>query len=137
MNTYTVLYAEDVSHYGAREIDAANDVIALTRAMDITPEAMSQYTDDPDHDNPRRRRIVHIEGPDGTIAEGIYLDPDDRLGVFAAELAKALASAITAMNAVPSFDTGIPNPDHPKRTLSSYQLLPGLEAVLKTARGQQ
>jgi hypothetical protein len=137
MKTYTVLYAEDVSHYGTREIDAANDDLALARAMDITPDAMSQYTNDPDHDRPRRRRIVHIAGPDGTIAEGIYLDPDDRLGVFASELAKALASAITAMNAVPSFDTRIANPDHPKRTLSSYELLSRLEATLRQARGQQ
>lgn len=136
MKTYTVLYAEDVPHYGTREIEAADDDLALARAADITSEAMSEYTNDPDHNNPRCRRIVYMEGPEGIIAEDIYFDQVDRLREFGPALAEALGDAIRAMNAVPSFDTGIQNPDHPKRTLSSYQLLPKLEAILRTARGQ-
>jgi hypothetical protein len=136
MKTYTVLYAEDVPHYGTREFDAADDTLALERARAITPEAMSNYTNDPDYNNTRCRRIVNIEGADGIIAEDIYLTPDDSLQDSAHHLAQALEFAIRAMNTVPSFDTGITNPDHPKRTLSSYQLLPQLEATLKTARGQ-
>jgi len=136
MKTYTVLYAEDVPHYGTRELPAADDTLALERAKAITPDAMSNYTNDPDYNNTRCRRIVHIEGPDGIIAEDIYLSADDSLQDSAHHLAQALELAIRAMNTVPSFDTGITNPDHPKRTLSSYQLLPKLEAILKTARGQ-
>jgi hypothetical protein len=136
MKTYTVLYAEDVPHYGTREFEVADDTLAVERARAITPEAMGNYTNDPDYKNTRCRRIVHIEGPDGIIAEDIYLTPDDSLQDSAHHLAQALEQAIRAMNTVPSFDTGITNPDHPKRTLSSYQLLPKLEAILKTARGQ-
>ncbi len=136
MKTYTVLYAEDVPHYGTREFAAADDTLAIERARAITPEAMGKYTDDPDYKNTRCRRIVHIEGPDGIIAEDIYLTPDDNLQNSAHHLAQALEQAICAMNMVPSFDTGITNPEQPKRTLSSYQLLPKLEAILKTARGQ-
>ena len=136
MKTYIVLYAEDVPHYGTREFDAADDTLAIERARAITPGAMSNYTNDPDYNNTRCRRIVHIEGPDGIIAEDIYLGPDDILHDSAHHLAQALELAIRAMNTVPSFDTGITNPEHPQRTLSSYQLLPKLEAILKTARGQ-
>jgi hypothetical protein len=130
MNSYTVLYAEDVPHYGTGEFDAADDTLALERARAITPDAMSNYTNDPDYNNTRCRRIVHIEGADGTVAEDIYLSPDDSLQDSAHHLAQALELSIRAMNAVPSFDTGITNPEQPKRTLSSYQLLPKLEAIL-------
>ncbi len=136
MKTYTVLYAEDVPHYGTREFDAANDILAIERAKAITPDAMSNYTNDPDYKNTLCRRIVHIEGPVGIIAEDIYLGSDDSLRDSAHDLAQALELAICAMNTVPSFDTGITNPEHPKRTLSSYQLVLKLEAILKTARGQ-
>jgi hypothetical protein len=135
MKTYTVLYAEDVPHYGTREFEVADDTLAIERAKAITPDAMSNYTNDPDYKNTRCRRIVHIEGPDGIIAEDIYLTPDDSLQDSAHHLSQALEQAIRAMNTVPSFNTGITNPDHPKRTLSSYQLLPKLEAILKNARG--
>jgi hypothetical protein len=136
MKTYTILYAEDVPHYGTREIEVGDDSLAIARAINIRPDAMSKYTNDPDHRNPQCRRIVHIEGPDGVIAEAVYLDIADRLRAFGPELADALADAIRAMNATPSFDTGLPDPDNPKRTLSSYRLLPRLEAVLRNARGQ-
>jgi hypothetical protein len=136
MKTYTVLYAEDVPHYGTREFDAADDTLAIERARTITPDAMSKYTNDPEYGNSRCRRIIHIEGPEGIIAEDIYLDPADSLHDPAHDLAQALELAIRAMNTVSSFDTGIANPEHPRRTLSSYQLLPKLETVLKTARGQ-
>jgi hypothetical protein len=136
MKTYTVLYAEDVPHYGTREFEVADDTLAIERAKAITPEALSTYTNDPEYNNSRCRRIVHIEGPEGIIAEDIYLDPADSLHDSAELLAPALELAIRALNMVPSFDTGITNSEHPKRTLSSYQLLPKLEAVLKTARRQ-
>ena len=84
MNSYTVLYAEDVPQrkrgsYGTREFEVADDTLAIERARAITPDAMSNYTNDPDYKNTRCRRIVHIEGPDGIIAEDIYLTPDDSL----------------------------------------------------------
>ncbi|MCL5670811.1 MAG: hypothetical protein M1423_05865 [Acidobacteria bacterium] len=38
MKTYTVLYAEDVPHYGTAEIEAENDAEAIARASTITDE---------------------------------------------------------------------------------------------------
>ena len=43
----------------------------------------------------------------------------------------ALRLAIQAMNHVPNFRTGIPNPKRPGHDLRSYELLPMLEAVLR------
>jgi hypothetical protein len=51
-------------------------------------------------------------------------------------LLEALQLAIRAMNNTPSFNTGIPDPRNSKRSLSSYQLLPMLEAVVRNAGGQ-
>jgi hypothetical protein len=51
------------------------------------------------------------------------------------ELREALRLAIRAMNATPSFDTGIPNPERKHRTLRSYELLPKLEAVVRKHEG--
>lgn len=90
MKTYTVLYAEDIPHYGLREFEAADHNIAIQRAIDISPAAMSKYTNDPDHNHPQFRRIVHIEGPDGTIAEGVYLNSSDMPSVLANDMLAAL-----------------------------------------------
>jgi hypothetical protein len=133
--TYTVLYAEDVPHYGTREFEVADDQLAIERAQAITSDAMSNYTKAPDYPNSRCRRIVHIEGPEGIIAEDIYLSPDDCLQDSAHHLAQGLELAIRALNMAPSFDTGITNPENPRRTLTSYQLLLRLEAILRIARG--
>jgi hypothetical protein len=49
------------------------------------------------------------------------------------ELVDALLSAIWALNATPNFNTGIPCPEDPQRTLDSYGLVPRLEAVVRRA----
>lgn len=90
MKSYVVLYAEDIPHYGVREFSVADDELAIQRAIDITPASMSAYTNDPDHVNPQFRRIVHIEGPDGIIAEDIYLDKRDRVAAAATDMLAAL-----------------------------------------------
>jgi hypothetical protein len=97
MKSYVVLYAEDIPHYGVREFTVADDQLAIQRAIDITPAAMSAYTNDPDHVNSQFRRIVHIEGPDGIIAEDICLDERDRVAaatdMLAALVAQEMAEA--------------------------------------------
>ena len=52
------------------------------------------------------------------------------------ELLQALLLAIRAMNNARSFDTGILKSEGSSRTLSSYELLPKLEAVVRKAGGQ-
>ena len=70
MKTYSVLYAEDVPHYGTAEIEAENDAEAIAKAKAGTFE-----TDDPDWNNTICKRIVRIEDPEGKlIAVDVALD---------------------------------------------------------------
>jgi hypothetical protein len=72
---YSVLFAEDVPHYGTVEIEADNDQEAIERARaydfgDVALEA--------EWNNSACKRIIHIEDPEGKIvADDISLD-----GVF-------------------------------------------------------
>jgi hypothetical protein len=139
--TYSVLFAQDVPHYGTAEIAAADDADALAKAKALDP---GDLCTDPAWDDPVCRRIVHIEAPDGTIvAQDVALDGfflrhaqniEPHLCDVAPKLLEALEIAITAMNNVPSFDTGLPDETRPGKTLSSYRLLPRLEAVVREAR---
>lgn len=60
MKTYTVLFAEDVPHYGTVEIQAESDDAALeaAKAYDI-----SEVTLDPEWENSVSKRIVFIDDP--------------------------------------------------------------------------
>ena len=72
MKTYTVLFAEDVPHYGTAEIQADSDDAALeaAKAYDI-----SEVTSDAEWENSACKRIVWIEDAEGnTIIEEVALD---------------------------------------------------------------
>jgi hypothetical protein len=98
MKTYTVLYAEDVPHYGQAEIEATDDDAAIEAARKVYAEgSLDLY--DPDWDNTICKRIVHIEDQDGEIiAEDIAIDsyylshgePQRRLCEAAATMLEAL-----------------------------------------------
>ena len=47
------------------------------------------------------------------------------------ELLQALKLAVSALNWPRNFDTHLPDPERPGRTLKSYDLLPKLEAVVR------
>ena len=59
---------------------------------------------------------------------------EDELAEEEPGLREALRLAIKALNQTPRFDTGIPDPVRPERTLSSYALIPQLEAALTRPR---
>ena len=66
MKTYTVLYAEDVPHYGFHDIEAENDQAAIEAA--ITLHKRGEVSLPEAHwDSTVCARIVHIEDPDGNI----------------------------------------------------------------------
>jgi len=75
MKNYTVLFAEDVPHYGTAEIQAVSDEAALEAAKaydtsEVTLEAVWE--------NSVSKRIVFIEDPDGnTIHHDVPLDEYD------------------------------------------------------------
>jgi hypothetical protein len=53
-----------------------------------------------------------------------------------ATAADGLRLAIRAMNRIPNFNTAIPDPKRSGRELRSYDLLPMLEALVRTAGKQ-
>jgi hypothetical protein len=72
MKTYTVLFAEDVPHYGVAEITAESQSAALDAAKAYK---ISEVTNDPEWENSSCKRIVWMEGPDGnTVVEDVALD---------------------------------------------------------------
>jgi hypothetical protein len=75
MKTYSVLFAEDVPHYGSAAIEAEDDADALERAKAFD---LSDVTTDPEWENSVSKRIVFIEDPDGnTVFNDIPLDDYD------------------------------------------------------------
>ena len=133
MKTYSVLYAEDVPHYGTAEIEAENDAEAIAKA-----KAGPFETDDPDWNNTVCRRIVHIEGPAGIIAEDVPLDTctliygeDKRQrSESAPQLALALGQAIDALERIAEI-THYENGE-PVTALESHEI----EAIYADAAGQ-
>jgi len=72
MKTYSVLFSEDVPHYGTAQLEAEDDADALeaARAYDI-----SEIANDPEWENSVCKRIVHIEDAAGnTVFHDIPLD---------------------------------------------------------------
>jgi hypothetical protein len=72
MKTYSVLFAEDVPHYGVAQIEANDHAAALEAAKAYD---LSQVTNHGEWGNSACRRIVHIEDAEGNIViDGIALD---------------------------------------------------------------
>jgi hypothetical protein len=73
LKTYSVLYAEDIPHYGGVEIEARNDTEALRLAQSFDTDQVSYY--EGCWDGAVCKRIVTIEDGTGkTVAADIPLD---------------------------------------------------------------
>jgi hypothetical protein len=73
MRNYTVLLAEDVTHYSAIDIEAMDVCEAIDKAQTLD---LSDVPTDPDWHNAVTRRIVEVTDEDENIvAEFIPLDP--------------------------------------------------------------
>jgi hypothetical protein len=90
--------------------------------------------------NPPKPSALHPPFAAALCAEGISVTPrlegnrQQRNYSMETELLNALLLAIRALNATPDFNTGIPCPDNPERTLRSYRLIPQLETVARKAK---
>jgi hypothetical protein len=72
MKSYSVLFAEDVPHYGVVEIEAEDHNAALEAAKAYD---LSEVTNDPAWEYSACKRVVHIEDPEGNIVfEEVALD---------------------------------------------------------------
>lgn len=86
MKTYSVLFAQDIPHYGSVEIEAESDTAALEAAKAYD---LSEVATDPDWEYAACKRIVHIEDAEGkTMFHDVALD-NYFLG-FAGERARML-----------------------------------------------
>jgi hypothetical protein len=106
MKTYTVLYAEDVPHYGTAEIEAENDAEAIAKASAISDEDLGSTANDPEFCSSVCKRIVHIQDADGNdVAHDLALDAytlihgEDKRR--ACEAAPALLKALETIAAIP------------------------------------
>src|SRR5690242_4286649 len=116
MKTYSVLYAEDVSHYGSTQIAAENDAEAIATAKGISEDDLCNIAVDPDHGNTSCKRIVHILDPEGQyIAADIPLDGytiihgDDKRRIY--ESAPTLLKALETIAAIPLWGEPIADAD--------------------------
>ena len=135
MKTYTVLYAEDVPHYGQAEIEATDNDAAIEAARKVHAEgSLDLY--DADWDNAICKRIVHIEDQDGEIiAEDIPLDSYYLShGEPQRRLCEAAAAMLEALDAV---DTLIRKHGISDRDIESEPVVAKIAMALAKARGQQ
>lgn len=136
MKTYSVLYAEDVPHYGSAEIEAENDADAIAKAKAISDEDLGNTTNDPDHCNSVCKRIVHIQDAEGNdVAHDISLDAYELIhGEDKRRLCDAAEAMFEALEAqeMAEFD---PEASRRKGYFDNARAL--RETALKTARGQQ
>lgn len=122
MKTYTVLYAEEVPHYGIDTIEATDDTAAIVLAK---AQPLTGITLDPDYENAICKRIVHIEDAAGNIiATDIALDncfiryggePERKL----CDLASHYLEALQRIAAIPLWGEAITDPER-KADLIEY-----------------
>jgi hypothetical protein len=84
MKTYTVLFAQDIPHYGLVEIEAENDGASIAKAKAYWRSVESGDEPwpltEPDHDSAILTRIVQITDDHGSdVATDISLDENYRL----------------------------------------------------------
>ncbi|HEY1757706.1 MAG TPA: hypothetical protein VGG72_20205 [Bryobacteraceae bacterium] len=116
MKTYSVLFAEDVPHYGTAEIKARNASAALKAAKAYD---LSEVTLDPEWENSVCKRIVYIEDPHGnTVYCDVPLDDYDlrsggererRLCDAAADMLRVLELCEDVLSELSRLDDGTPS----------------------------
>lgn len=101
MKTYSILFAEDVPHYGTAEITAANHEEAIVAAKSMERELTA-----PDWDNAVCCRIVHVEDEDGNIVaqdivlDGFFLRHTQNIDARLCDAAPRLLDALTKIAAM-------------------------------------
>ena len=116
MKTYSVLFAEDVPHYGAGEIKARNAAAALKAAGTYD---LSDITTDGEWENSVCKHIVYIEDAEGkNVFEDVPLDdcflryggePERRLCDSATEMLRVLELCEDVLSDLWRLDDGTPS----------------------------
>jgi hypothetical protein len=134
MKTYSVLFAEDVPHYGTAQIEAESDADALEAAKAYD---LSEVANDPEWENSVCRRIVYIEDPDGnSFAHDVPLDDyslrsggdkDRALCDAAPDMLHALETAEEQLSMYCAGDDG--------RDMEAHRALENVRAAIAKAKG--
>lgn len=75
MKKYEITYAQDIPHYGTVELEAENDAVKIDAAKAYWAETALDPVDDPNWNNPVRKRIVIIRDEAGNeIANDVCCD---------------------------------------------------------------
>jgi hypothetical protein len=136
MKTYTVLYAEDVPHYGVHEIQAENDAGALAAAIALH-ERGAVTLDDAQWTGSVCARIVHIEDEHGSIiAEDHPIDEYFLCtgGTPARLLCEAAGEMLNALESAETFIAGFEGDECQE---GMDELLGSIRAAVAKARGRQ
>ena len=154
MKTYSVLYAEDVPHYGSMEIEAKNDAEAVAKARAISEEDLGNTTTDPDHGSTVCKRIVHIQDAAGNdVAHDVRLDSyslelltDEEINIrkHAKELLEALERVHALLDRISDtlhYEDGLPVTALEARDIEiiygdAVTELAPVETLIRKARGQ-
>ena len=126
MKTYSVLFAEDVPHYGTAHLEAEDDAAALeaARSYDI-----SEIATDPEWENSVCKRIVHIEDAAGhTIFHDIPLDH------YALCFASERADMLNALRLCEDVLSDLARIDDGTPSITALNLV---RAVLATTKGSE
>jgi hypothetical protein len=127
MKTYTVLFAEDVPHYGTAEIEAENDAAALDAAKAYN---LSEVTNDPVWENSVSKRIVYIED-----AEGNTMFHDVPLDNYALCLESERAQMLEALELCEDVLSDLARLDDGTPSINALNVV--RDILAKTKRGQQ
>jgi hypothetical protein len=127
MNTYVVLFAEDIPHYGLHEIEAPNDEDALKAALQLH-KTTDHLLDDANWDGGVCSRIVYLRRPDASevicdhpLDSYTLLDKDEVRQLLAAS--KPMLAALEACAL--------------REDIMDSDLGPVITAAIASARGQQ
>jgi len=155
MKTYTVLYAQDIPHYGSVELEAENDAEIVEAARGYWDATELDPADDPDWNSPVCKRIVEISDEAGrTIAHDLRLDSyhlecvgdeDITIRKYARELLEALERAHLLLDRISDtlhYEDGLPVTALEARDIEiiygdAITELAPIETLIRKARGQQ
>jgi hypothetical protein len=155
MKTYTILYAQDIPHYGSVELEAESDEHVIDAARAHWDAAKLDPVNDPDWNNPVCKRIVEISDEAGrSIANDLRLDnyyldcaADEEITIrkHARELLEALERAHILLDRISDtlhYEDGLPVTALEARDIEiiygdSVTELAPIENLIRKARGQQ
>jgi hypothetical protein len=154
MKTYTVIFAQDVPHYGTVDIEAESDDQAIEAARIYWRDVENDPVNDPDWNSSVSKRIVEITDESGkSIANDVRLDSynleratdeEIKIRAHAKELLESFERAFEILEGIADkllYDEGLPVTAIESREIEDIyndaisELAP-FETLIRKARGE-